>query len=111
MLAGAARLLATRAESLSGTVLLMFQPGEEGYHGARFMLDDGLIAPARCRLALHVMPNAPHGQVAGRAGALMAAADQIDIVVKGAGATPRCRMMPPIRCRWPARSSPRSRPW
>ena len=45
MLAGAAELLAGRQSSLPGDVLLMFQPGEEGYHGARFMLDDGLIDP------------------------------------------------------------------
>jgi metal-dependent amidase/aminoacylase/carboxypeptidase family protein len=41
MLAGAARVLAARAETLPGEVRFMFQPGEEGYHGARFMLDDG----------------------------------------------------------------------
>jgi hippurate hydrolase len=35
--------------------------------------------------ALHVMPTAPHGLVAGRAGPLLAAADQIDIVVEGRG--------------------------
>src|SRR6478609_7966971 len=34
MLAGAARLLAARREELAGDVLLMFQPGEEGFHGA-----------------------------------------------------------------------------
>jgi len=90
MLVGAARLLAARAESLPGDVLLMFQPGEEGHHGARFMLEDGLIDGGSgqwpdAAFALHVMPNAPHGQVQGRAGALMASADQIDIVVHGAG--------------------------
>ena len=35
--------------------------------------------------ALHVMPNARHGLVAGRAGPLLAAADQLDIVVEGRG--------------------------
>ena len=39
MLAGAARLLCGRAASLSGEVRFMFQPGEEGFHGARHMLD------------------------------------------------------------------------
>lgn len=86
MLAGAAELLCARAERLAGEVLLMFQPGEEGYHGARFMLDDGLIDPLPdAAFALHVMPNAPHGLIAGRQGPLMAAADQLDIVVKGRG--------------------------
>ena len=86
MLAGAAELLAARLDRLSGEVLLMFQPGEEGHHGARFMLDDGLVDPLpQAAFALHVMPNAPHGVVGGREGALLAAADQIDIVVSGSG--------------------------
>ena len=86
MLAGAAELLAARRESLAGEVLLMFQPGEEGYHGARFMLDDGLIDPLPdAAFALHIMPNAPHGVVAGRVGPLLAAADRIEITVRGAG--------------------------
>ena len=49
MLLGAARLLVARRERLAGRVLLMFQPGEEGYHGARFMLDEGLLEMARRR--------------------------------------------------------------
>lgn len=86
MLAGAARVLAARQAELKGTVSFMFQPGEEGHHGARFMLDDGLIDPLPdAAFALHVMPNARHGLVAGRAGPLMAAADQFEIVVTGAG--------------------------
>ena len=86
MLAGATELLCARVSRFSGEVLLMFQPGEEGYHGARYMLDDGLLDPLPdAAFALHVMPNARHGLVAGRSGALMAAADQIDIVIKGRG--------------------------
>lgn len=91
MLAGAARVLAARQAELKGTVSFMFQPGEEGHHGARFMLDDGLIGGEGfgplpdAAFALHVMPNAKHGLVAGRAGPLMAAADQFEITVKGAG--------------------------
>src|SRR5688572_5884106 len=42
MLVGAARALCARRDRLAGTVAFMFQPGEEGYHGARFMLEDGL---------------------------------------------------------------------
>lgn len=86
MLAGAAELLCNRADGLAGEVQFMFQPGEEGFHGARFMLDDGLIDPLPdAAFALHVMPNSPHGRVAGKAGALMASADQFDIVVEGRG--------------------------
>jgi amidohydrolase len=86
MLAGAAEVLCARAASLAGEVQFMFQPGEEGFHGARFMLDDGLIDPLPdAAFALHIMPNSPHGLVAGRAGPLLASADQFDIVVQGRG--------------------------
>ena len=86
MLAGAARLLADRRDSFSGTVDFMFQPGEEGYHGARFMIDDGLLDPLPdAAFALHIMPNARFGTLAGRAGPLMAAADEFSITVKGRG--------------------------
>ncbi|MFA7603227.1 MAG: M20 family metallopeptidase [Novosphingobium sp.] len=86
MLAGAAELLCRQADALPGEVRFMFQPGEEGYHGARFMLEDGLLDPLPdAAFALHVMPTAPHGLIAGRAGPLLAAADQLDIVVEGRG--------------------------
>ena len=86
MLAGAARLLAERADGLTGRVGFMFQPGEEGHHGARHMIEDGLLDPAPdAAFALHIMPNARFGEVAGRPGPLLAAADQFDIVVTGRG--------------------------
>ena len=86
MLVGAARLLCARRETLPGTVQFMFQPGEEGHHGARFMLDDGLIDPLPdAAFALHIMPNAPHGVFSGRPGPLLAATDRIHITVKGRG--------------------------
>jgi amidohydrolase len=86
MLVGAAKMLSARRDELSGTVMFMFQPGEEGHHGARFMLDDGLIDPLPdAAFALHIMPNAPHGIFTGRAGALLASSDVLSITVKGAG--------------------------
>ncbi len=86
MLAGAARMLAAQQENLAGTVDFMFQPGEEGHHGARFMLEDGLIDPLPdAAFALHIMPNAKFGVIAGRAGPLMAAADHFTITVNGRG--------------------------
>jgi hippurate hydrolase len=86
MLAGAARILAARADDIAGEVRFMFQPGEEGFHGARHMIDDGLLNPLpQAAFALHIMPNSPHGLIAGRAGAMLAAADQFDIVVRGRG--------------------------
>jgi hippurate hydrolase len=86
MLAGAARILAGRADALAGEVRFMFQPGEEGFHGARFMLDDGLLDPLPdAAFALHIMPNAPHGMIGSRAGTLLASADMLEIAVVGRG--------------------------
>lgn len=86
MLAGAARVLAGRADELPGEVRFMFQPGEEGFHGARHMLDDGLLDPLPDgAFALHIMPNAPHGAIGSRAGTLLASADMLQIVVAGSG--------------------------
>src|SRR5690606_21700393 len=86
MLAGAARLLATRRDQLAGEVRLMFQPGEEGFHGARHMLEEGMLDPLPdAAFALHVMPNYRHGALASREGALLAAADKLEIVVEGRG--------------------------
>lgn len=93
MLAGAVRLLCERRGALKGEVRFMFQPGEEGFHGARYMLEDGLLggegtgrALPEAAFALHVMPNAQHGLVTGRVGALLASADQFEVVVDGRGA-------------------------
>jgi amidohydrolase len=86
MLVGAAKMLCAKRDQLAGTVQFMFQPGEEGHHGARFMLDDGLIDPLPdAAFALHIMPNAPRGVFTGRAGPLLASSDVLSITVKGAG--------------------------
>lgn len=86
MLAGAARILAARQADIAGEVRFMFQPGEEGFHGARFMLEEGLLDPLpQAAFALHIMPNSPHGMIAGRPGAMLAAADQFDITIQGKG--------------------------
>jgi hippurate hydrolase len=86
MLAGAAKALCANRDRLAGTVMFMFQPGEEGYHGARYMLDDGLLDPLPdAAFALHVSPNFPSGLFAGRGGPLLAAADTFEIVITGRG--------------------------
>jgi hippurate hydrolase len=86
MLAGAARALCERREKLAGTVMFMFQPGEEGWHGARHMLEDGLIDPLPdAAFALHISPNMPRGVFAGRGGPLLAASDTLRVKVIGAG--------------------------
>jgi hippurate hydrolase len=88
MLVGAARLLSRRRDALAGRVLFMFQPGEEGYHGARVMIEEGLLdgpeAPTGA-FALHVSPRHRVGAVATRPGALCASGDTIEVEVRGRG--------------------------
>jgi amidohydrolase len=86
MLVGAAKALCAQRDRLAGTVQFMFQPGEEGWHGARYMLDDGLIDPIPdAAYALHITPNIQSGVFAGRVGPLLAAADRIELTIKGKG--------------------------
>ena len=88
MLAGAARVLARRRGELAGTVKLLFQPGEEGYGGARILIGEGLLdaEPAvDAAFAIHVDSSLASGSVALRPGAILAAADLISIDVTGRG--------------------------
>src|SRR6266581_7348301 len=90
MLAGAAKLLCARQAELPGTVIFMFQPGEEGYAGARYMIDEGVLDAAGERpvaaYALHVSGNKlPCGMFSTRPGPMLAAADQITVTVHGRG--------------------------
>jgi hippurate hydrolase len=90
MLLGAARLLAERRDEFAGQVVLMVQPGEEGHHGARYMLDEGLLdavpgAPVSGAFAIHISTAFPTGTINVRPGPLMAAADHFRITLQGAG--------------------------
>lgn len=87
MLAGAARILDNRRRELRGTVKFLFQPGEEGYHGARHCIEEGVLnGPAvDGAFALHITPNLAAGRLATRPGAFMAAADQLLVRVDGKG--------------------------
>jgi hippurate hydrolase len=92
MLAGAARLLAGRRGSFAGRVAFMFQPGEEGFHGARFMLEEGLLdqvaaggSPVSLAFALHQTPTFPSGTIATRGRSLLASADTLLVTVCGRG--------------------------
>ena len=95
MLVGAAKMLATRRDQLAGRVLFMFQPGEEGHHGARYMLDEGLLdvapladgtpSPVTGAFALHITSAMPAGMASVKGGALMASSDHLLITVHGRG--------------------------
>jgi hippurate hydrolase len=89
MLAGAARLLADRRAEIAGRVVFMFQPGEEGFHGARHMLDEGLLDTTGQRptgaFALHITSMFGSGTINTRPGPLLASADTIRMTVQGKG--------------------------
>ena len=88
MLASAARLLSERRDEFAGRVVLMFQPGEEGHHGARNMIDDGVLDIAgrpTSALALHVTSTVECGQVQVRPGPMMASTDTLRVTVTGRG--------------------------
>ena len=87
MLASSARLLVDRSESLTGKLVFMFQPGEEGHHGAKHMLDEGLLdgLDVTRAFAIHQSPSFPSGMIATKAGPLLASADEFVIEVVGRG--------------------------
>ncbi len=86
MLVGAARYLA-ETRHFDGTAVLVFQPGEEGYAGARAMIEDGLFDrfPVEAIYAMHNWPGLPPGKVGTNPGPMMAAADRVTIEITGKG--------------------------
>ncbi len=88
MLAGAARLLHDKKDLLKGTVDFFFQTGEEGYFGAKVVLDEGLMdAPNEpdAVFALHITPLLDAGKFIGKPGPILAAADTFQMTIRGKG--------------------------
>lgn len=85
-LLGAAKKLACE-RNFGGKVVLVFQPGEEGWSGAKHMMEDGLFErfPMQEIYALHNSSAIEPGRIALNYGAMQAAADAFTIVVKGKG--------------------------
>ncbi|PKO45481.1 MAG: amidohydrolase [Betaproteobacteria bacterium HGW-Betaproteobacteria-3] len=86
MLLGAARYLAASRE-FDGTAVLIFQPGEEGYAGAKAMMEDGLFErfPVQAVYGMHNWPAMRPGTIGVNPGPMMAAADRITIEITGKG--------------------------
>lgn len=83
----AAHALVKRREHLAGDVVLIIQPGEEGYAGAREMIEDGLFErfPIDEIYGVHCAGELPLGVIGFTKGAQCAAADHFRITVKGVG--------------------------
>ena len=86
ILLGAAQYLAA-TRRFDGNAVLIFQPGEEGYAGAKAMIDDGLFErfPVDEIYALHNWPALDPGHIGLNPGPMMAAADRIEITISGKG--------------------------
>jgi amidohydrolase len=86
MLLGAARYLA-ETRNFDGTAYLIFQPAEESGGGGQVMVKEGLFErfPANEIYAIHNWPGLPPGKIAVGTGPMMAATDEIQIVVRGRG--------------------------
>jgi amidohydrolase len=85
ILLGLAKLLAARRAELKGTVRLLFQPGEEGFGGAKRMIDAGSLSGLERVYALHVWPKLPVGKIAFRPGVFFASISKLKVVVTGKG--------------------------
>ena len=85
MLVSAAKLLADNKDSFNGKIRFMFQPGEEGHHGAKYMIDEGVLDGVDKAFAIHVFTPMPDGFITTRGGSLMASADRFEITIKGSG--------------------------
>ncbi|MDX8352369.1 M20 aminoacylase family protein [Cognatiyoonia sp. IB215182] len=86
MLLGAAKYLA-ETRNFDGTVVVIFQPAEEGGGGGKEMCDDGMMDRWNIQevYGMHNWPGMPAGQFAIRSGAFFAAADQFEIEIEGKG--------------------------
>lgn len=88
MLIGAARLLAAHRDELHGDAVLMFQPGEEGWEGARTMIEEGVLDAAgprvRAAYGMHVFSNMRQGFYT-RPGPMLASSSALLVTVRGQG--------------------------
>lgn len=87
MLLGAAKVLLQCKESLSGAILFVFQPAEEGLGGARVMIEEGIMDNHKIDFvfAQHVWPSLPVGTIGVKEGRLMAAVNHFTITIHGKG--------------------------
>jgi amidohydrolase len=85
ILLGAAQVLSKNKKNIKGVIKFIFQPAEEGYGGAQFMINDGAIDDVDAIYGLHVWNYQKSGTVGVQSGPVMAAADMFTINIKGIG--------------------------
>ncbi|HEV7180775.1 MAG TPA: M20 family metallopeptidase, partial [Candidatus Baltobacteraceae bacterium] len=87
ILLAAARALASARESVSGTIVFCFQPGEEGAAGNKLMIEDGALENPHVdrTFALHLYSGLEVGKIGVRDGAFFASSDRFEVVLTGKG--------------------------
>ena len=83
-----AKILKELKDEWEGTILLIFQPGEEKFPGgAKLLLEEGALNNPKPELILgqHVLPTMETGHVGFKAGKYMASGDEVYLTVKGQG--------------------------
>ena len=85
ILLGAAEILSKKINQINGNIKFIFQPAEEGFGGAQYMIDDGAIDDVDEIYGLHVWNYQKAGTVGIKSGPVMAAADKFTISIKGIG--------------------------
>ena len=85
MLLVAAEILSKNIEQISGKIKFIFQPAEEGFGGAKFMIDDGALEGVEEIYGLHVWNYQESGTIGLKSGPVMAAADKFEIIINGIG--------------------------
>ncbi|MEO0457626.1 MAG: M20 family metallopeptidase [Cyanobacteria bacterium P01_A01_bin.114] len=80
---GTAMILSELGVSFPGTTRFLFQPAEETAQGAKWLIEDGVMANVEAILGVHVFPSITAGKVGLRQGALTAAADDLEIIIHG----------------------------
>ena len=85
MLLGVAKVLSEKPNVINGTIKFIFQPAEEGYGGAKYMIEDGVLEGVDEIYGAHLWNYQPHGTIGVKSGPVMAAADLFTITIKGKG--------------------------
>ncbi len=85
MLLGAAKILSEQSKKINGTIKFIFQPAEEGFGGAQYMIKDGVLNDVNEIYGAHLWNYQSCGTIGIKSGPVMAAADLFEIKIHGKG--------------------------